>query len=199
MKTKCFSVLSALLLILLLPACSLPGSALKDTAQSGPASSASSASIKNSTPEETVKNTLDAMISLDFQTFNRYLDNSSTTENGILFKDNKLFGDHPDQVAKSIVSGFSYKIVSAKEQGNTATVQVQMTNKDLSGVLSSLANAKNEEKTAEIINGIQAKKQFDVSLPLKKEESGWKIEMTKELVNAITGGLLSGNLLGIFG
>jgi hypothetical protein len=195
MKAKYFSVLSALILILLLPACSLLGPALKNTAQSGPTSSAA---IKNSTPEETVKNALDAMISLDFQTFNRYLDNSSTMETGILFKDNKLFGDHPDQVAKSIVSGFSYKIAGTKEQGSTAAVQVQITNKDLSGVLSSLAKAKSEGKTAEIIDGIQTKKQFDVSLPLKKDGTGWKIGMTKELANAITGGLLSDNLLDLF-
>jgi hypothetical protein len=190
MKAKYLPLLSAILILLFVPACSFH--IQKNTDQSAVSS------IHNGTPEETVKNAFDALISLDFQTFNRYLDNSDTTENGVHYKDNKLFGDSSDQVAKSIVSGLSYKIVSTKEQGSTATVQVQITNKDLSGVLSSLVNAKNEEKTADIINGIQTKKQFDVSLPLKKEETGWKIEMTKELVNAITGGLLPGSLLDLF-
>lgn len=194
MKAKYLPLLSAILILLLFPACSFIGQPKTDTEHAA----ASSAVLKNSTPEGTVKNAFDALTSLDFQTFNRYLDRNGTTENGVLFKDNKLFGDHPDQVAKSIVSGFSYKTVSAKEQGNTATVQVQITNKDLSGVLSSLANAKNEGKTAQIIDGIQAKKQFDVSLSLKKDETGWKIGMTKELADAITGGLLSGNLLDLF-
>lgn len=190
MKAKCLPLLSAILILLLLPACSfhIPKST---------ESSAASA-IHNSTPQETVKNAFDALISLDFQTFNRYLDNSATTKNGVLFKDNKLFGDHPDQVAKSIVSGISYTIVSSKEQGNTATVQVQITNKDLSGVLSSLMNAKDEKKSSEIINDIQTKKQFDVSLPLKKDETGWKIEVTKELTEAITGGFLPDSLLNLF-
>ena len=194
MKAKCLPLLSAILILLLLPACSFIGHPKTNAEQS----TASSAVIQNSTPEDTVKSAFDALISLDFQTFNRYLDSSGTTKNGVLVKDNKPFGDHPDQVAKSMVSGFSYKIIGTKEQGNTATVQVQITNKDLSNVLSSIINAKNEEKTAEIINGIQTKKQFNVSLPLKKDETGWKIEMTKELANAITGGLIPGGLLSLF-
>ncbi len=190
MKAKYLPLLSAILILLLFPACSLH---VQKNTESSVASS-----IHNSTPEETVKSAFDALTSLDFQTFNRYLDNSGTTKNGVFFKDNKLFGDHADQVAKSIVSGFSYKTISTKEQGNTAAVQVQITNKDLSGVLPSLMNAKNEGKTAEIIDGIQTKKQFDVTLPLKKDETGWKIEMTKELADAITGGLLPDKLLNLF-
>lgn len=190
MKAKYLPLLSAILILLLFPACSFH-------IQKNTESSAASA-IHNSTPEETVKSAFDALISLDFQTFNRYLDSSGTTKNGVLFKDNKLFGDHSDQVAKSIVSGFSYQTVGTKEQGDTATVQVQITNKDLSGVLSSLINSKSEGKTAEMIDGIQAKKQFDVSLPLKKDGTGWKIEMTKELADAITGGLVPKNLLNLF-
>jgi Pyruvate/2-oxoacid:ferredoxin oxidoreductase gamma subunit len=195
MRKKVLPVILAILIAVFFAACSPKTGISQD-------GTVTSISLKNGTPKETVKNALDALIALDTKTFNQYLDDSGKTEGGVVFKDNKLFGDEPDEdgkkFVKSILSGISYKIVDVKEQGSSAVVQVQITNKDLSGALSTLVKKQGDKELADVINGIQEKKNFDVALPLKKSDTGWKIEMTKEFTNAIMGGAFSDGIFNLF-
>nr|WP_319489554.1 hypothetical protein [uncultured Caproiciproducens sp.] len=194
MRKKILPLLLVILITVSFVACSPKAGVHQD-------GTASTISLKNRTPEETVKNALDALVSLDLKIFNQYVDNNDTKDGAVIFKDNKLFGDKTDQedekLIKSFVSSLSYKITKVNEQGDSAKVKVQITNKDLSGVLSTLVGDKEHKELVDLINSVGVEKQFDVELSLIKEETGWKIIMSTEFANAVLGGMLSSGILNL--
>lgn len=159
-------------------------------------------SIKNTSPKGTVEAAFDALTSLNTREFNEYIKYEDTVRNGIMFKNNVLFGDNIDGESKdymeSIVSKLSYKILNIEEKENTATIEVQITNRDLSDINKRLEeevlkeNSKNEDNLLiSLIRSTDKTKKYDATLTLEKSDEGWKINMTKEFVKAIDGGMPS--------
>lgn len=157
--------------------------------------------VSGLSPKETVDKAFDAMIKLDGKTFEQYIQNDGKTDKGIVYKDNKLFGgnmdDNDKELVKSLVSKFSYKVISSNEQGDRATVKVQITNRDLSGIFQQIIIEGTKEdfddgKLVDLINKTDKTKQFDVDIKLKIQDNQWKIGMTEDLVNALMGGAVPG-------
>lgn len=159
-------------------------------------------STKNTSPKGTVEAAFDALTSLDTREFNEYIKYEDTVRNGIMFKNNVLFGDNIDGESKDymeiIVSKLSYKILHSEEKENTATVKVQITNLDLSDIDKRIEeealkeNSKNEDNLfTSLIRSTDKMKKYDVTLSLEKSDEGWKINMTKEFARAIYGDMPS--------
>lgn len=202
---KCICLLLAAALALSTAACGLSLPEKKPEPKTESVSTPSMVLVSDLSPQETVDKAFGAMLKLDGKTFGQYIQNDGKTDKGIVYKDNKLFGDNEDdhgkELIKSIVSKFSYKVISSSEQGDSATVKVQITNRDLSGVLKQLITAGvkgnvDESTLVELINKTDKTKQFDVDIKLKYQDDQWKIDMTQDLLNAIAGGFVPGlNLL----
>ncbi|WP_164968333.1 hypothetical protein [Clostridium tetani] len=159
-------------------------------------------STKNISPIDAVEATFNALTSLNTREFNEYIKYVDTVRNGIMFKDNVLFGDNLDWESKdyieSIISKLSYKIIHSEEKKNTATIKVQITNRDLSDI-----NRRLEQETFKedyenennllisLIRSTDKTKKYDVTLLLEKSDKGWKIKMTKEFAKAICGDMPS--------
>lgn len=161
------------------------------------------ASVENLSPQDTVETALNSLIALDTKNFNKYINyDVKKTNNLIVVKGNKLFGDNLDEEGKelmgSIISKFSYKIIETKENENEATVKMLITNRDLSDIYERFVSASLAETTTneevsliDLINDTDKLLQFEVDLSLEKHDKGWKINMNKEFANAICGGTLS--------
>ncbi|MBU5483778.1 hypothetical protein KQI86_05500 [Clostridium sp. MSJ-11] len=159
-------------------------------------------SVDNLSPEDTVETALNSLISLDTKNFNKYINyDVKKTNNLIVVKGNKLFGDNLDEEGKelvgSMVSKFSYEVIETKENENEATVKILLTNRDLSDIYERLTSASlaetatnQEVSLIDLINDTDKLLQFEVDLLLKKQDKGWKINMSKEFANAICGGTL---------
>ncbi|WP_027622945.1 hypothetical protein [Clostridium lundense] len=159
-------------------------------------------STKNTSPKGTVEAAFDALTSLNTREFNEYIKYKDTVKNGIMFKNNVLFGDNIHGESKDymeiIVSKLSYKILHSEEKENTATVKVQITNLDLSDIDKRIEeealkeNSKNEDNLfTSLIRSTDKMKKYDVTLSLEKSDERWKINMTKEFARAIYGDMPS--------
>lgn len=159
-------------------------------------------STKNISPIDAVEATFNALTSLNTREFNEYIKYVDTIRNGIVFKDNVIFGDNLDGESKdyieSIVSKLSYKIIHSEEKKNTATIKVQITNRDLSDINRRLEQETFKEDHGDennllisLIRSTDKTKKYDVTLLLEKSDKGWKIKMTKEFAKAICGDMPS--------
>ncbi|RXM57938.1 hypothetical protein [Clostridium tetani] len=159
-------------------------------------------STKNISPIDAVEATFNALTSLNTREFNEYIKYVDTVRNGIMFKDNVIFGDNLDWESKdyieSIVSKLSYKIIHSEEKKNTATIKVQITNRDLSDINRRLEQETFKEDHGDennllisLIRSTDKTKKYDVTLLLEKSDEGWKIKMTKEFAKAICGDMPS--------
>lgn len=159
-------------------------------------------STKNISPIDVVEAAFNALTSLNTREFNEYIKYADTIRNGIVFKDNVIFGDNLDCESKdyieSIVSKLSYEIIYNEEQENTATIKVQITNRDLSDINKRLEQGTFKEDYGDennllisLVRSTDKTKKYDVTLLLEKSDEGWKIKMTKEFAKAICGDMPS--------
>lgn len=151
----------------------------------------------NMSAEDTVKSALDALIILNTKQFNKCVNyHYADTRNGVIYKDNILFSDNIDEqnkeLIKEIVSNISYKIKKTTESGDTATVELQIINRDFSNLCSGLISetlSGEENKLIELVKNTKQKKEYEITLSLAKSNNLWRINMNKEFANAILGGI----------
>lgn len=154
------------------------------------------------TPSETVIAAFDALKRADTKTFNSLIQHTAGENNTHV--ENKLLDDSLDSegqdFVEAIMENFSYEVGKEDIQGNTATVQVDLTNSDLSNVMGELISRAMQEqqetedsKLNEIIReasgGESVTEQVDLSL--EKKDGVWKIILDDADMNAICGGLFS--------
>ncbi len=194
---KCGCLLLAAALALSTAACGLSLPEKKPESKTETSGTPSMVLVSDLSPKETVDKAFDAMIKLDADTFKKYLYNDGK---GNQEKDRTGREDDDKEGRKiiaSLLSKFSYKVISSSEQGDSATVKVQITNRDLSGTLKQLIAAGVKEKVddstlVDLINKTDKTKQFDVDIKLKYQDDQWKIDMTQDLLNAIAGDFVPG-------
>lgn len=150
-----------------------------------------------STPEETVYVAFEALKELDFETFNLY----TTVKGG-----GTATGHQDKELLDELFSNFSYEIGDIQIDGDTAVVNVTITNTDFSEVVSQLVaksiykafNDTNEGETEEelfvrlISEANQAQKLItsDLALSLKNKNKEWTITLNGETLDTLCGNLI---------
>lgn len=124
MKIK---LLVSVIFIILLSSCNdLPSTGAKVTDTSG------------FIPKQIVKMAFDALKEADSNTFNQLVEYVEYSDGIVLYKDNKMFGNNLDNESKeyieSVFASLTYEIGDVEENGDTATVQIKIINRDLSNI-----------------------------------------------------------------
>lgn len=164
-------------------------------------------------PEDYLKVYLDAMQDLRVEDLAKYgLDVSSVLPPNKAVSETQI-----NDLFKQMLTGFTYEIGESTIDGDTATVKVSITNKDMTNIdvgfiekFKDYLNEVNiyttekeiEEKVVEFLFGamIEAQnsnnfKTFDVSIKMRKVGSIWEVkeeDVEEEFADAITGGFLTG-------
>ncbi|MDF2656120.1 MAG: hypothetical protein K0R19_2594 [Bacillota bacterium] len=159
--------------------------------------------------EQAVKNTFDAIKSNDRETASRYIDYDELLNVGESGEASLGEMDEESQkMAELILKHFNYKIISSKEEGDTATVTAEITNVNMQTIMASFISEAfslafsglNEEQMAEemsnkfteLINredNETVTKTVDIALT--KDGDSWKVDMSEEAGDAIFGGMIT--------
>lgn len=126
--SRCFLILIAITLMFSMAACS------NSSASNFPKA------------DETVKGFFEALNKSDFKAAEAYCSTSSSDE----FK----FADaQEEKIAKLMFSKTKYELVSSKEEGNTATVKIKVTNLDFAKIFETMMTDLMTKMTDSILNG----------------------------------------------
>lgn len=159
--------------------------------------------------EQAVKNTFDAIKSNDRETASKYIDYDKLLNVGESGEASLGEMDEESQeMAELILKHFDYKIISSKEEGDTATVTAEITNVNMQTIMASFLSEAfslafsglNEEQMAEemsnkfteLINredNETVTKTVDIALT--KDGDSWKVDMSEEAGDAIFGGMIT--------
>ena len=159
------------------------------------------------TAEQATKNALDAIKSAYSEKAKEYVDYDELLDMG---EDKKLDTEEQvksDEMAKIIFEGLEYEILGSTENGESATVTANITNKDMSSVMSNLISqafalafsglsgdemdAKFEELMVELIQTEDKKVTEEINIDLVKADGKWKINMNDAFIDALSGGMMS--------
>lgn len=166
-------------------------------------------------PDKAVSEYLDALKTYDAETLKNYEDVLDSVDKNLSSfldeKDKDKVDKESQEIAKKILSNLSYEIVSTKDNRDTATVKVKITNKDFgSGMktfftdmfayaLSHLDASEDEmnkyvEKKLNTMIDDAVKSSTtvtnEVTVTLNKKDDKWVIKQNDKLSNAILGNLL---------
>lgn len=205
---KILAVFTAAAVLASLTACGKPktpkapssSEPLSVSASSQPASSQAPAVPDTETPEGVTKIVLEANKTLDFDTLNKYSDNNGGMGSSV------KEGPAKDLMT-AMFGSITYSVGTAKVDGDTATVQAEITNKDqtkvLEGMIPTLMGEvlKNGGELSpdtdqyivmltEQIKQAEGTHAATVQVTLKKDGGVWKVHYDEALLDALSGGLL---------
>ena len=167
-----------------------------------------SCSEKITSPEESVKNFFEAVNTYDESKIMEY-----SSDDNLLNLVKKSEGNKgiDKDLVMFLFSNLSYSIMEINEDGDTCKAEIEITNVDMRNVMgqfmkealsfalgeglsSKMTDEDQAEKYKEILNKvIEDNKDTSVtntvSVDLVKSEKNWKVQISKELINAITGDL----------
>jgi hypothetical protein len=159
--------------------------------------------------EKATINTIEAVKTYNKEALSKYLDYNK------LLNINESGNDSEgEEYIKNIFKNMEYKITSSKENGDTAVVSAEITNVDMSNVLTlyvqeamsiAMAQAFSEEAQTEeemkeqmnqlLVNIIEENKATtatnNVDINLIKVDKQWKVEIDENLQNALMGNMLT--------
>lgn len=153
-------------------------------------------------PDKVVENALTALKVSDFETAKTYFD--VDPEESI----SEAETEQEDEIMVNIMQNLQYTIISTEENDDTATVKASIKNTNMSSVMSdyiseaftyafsNLSDEEMDQKFTEILNtSLENNKdnllEKEVDITLTKGETGWIITMNDDLIDAITGGMLT--------
>lgn len=153
-------------------------------------------------PEAVVSATLDALKAMDLDTVRIYMD-----YDGMMNESAGSVSEETQEMNRRMFSRLSYELGETEINGDTATVQVRITNVDMAKVLQAyfdelyeMAGDSEEdiaeEKMEEVLQEILEREDnetitSDVAVSLAKKDGSWQIQTTDELSDALTGGFFS--------
>ena len=169
-----------------------------------PAVSAGSGKDGFLTPPETVDTAMKALKQADTRTFNRYVQHTAGPDGR--FVENRLLDDTLDaegqEFVEAVVSHLSYRLGQSAENGDEASVDIEISNSDLSGVIPLLVDRalreRRESRDGALSSLIRQEAEngktvsLETTLQLVKKDGIWKIVLDDAVMNAICGGFFSG-------
>lgn len=156
-------------------------------------------------PETAVSNYLTAFQTLDLETIAKYTsDSTGTTDTA----DDAISDLENDETGMAFVENMTFEVLSSTQEDDTATVKVSITNVDMANAMgkaiteifslafSGLSEEEMEQRSTEILRSaitdnkdVTLTKEVDISLV--RGENNWLIVPNDDLIDAITGGLIS--------
>ncbi len=186
MKTKFFLLLITVVFIMSLSACGNSSDVSNDTINLSSTTS----------PKETITIAFESLKNANSNEFNQLIQYNERQDGTFIYKDNKLFGDNLNregkEFIKSVFANLSYDIGEVNENEDSATVQIKITNRDLSNVYKDILSYKDAHNPLiEAIKNANSKMiTTDLKITLNKTSGIWKIEMDGPLMDALCGGLI---------
>lgn len=157
-------------------------------------------------PEQAVKNALDALKVADIEKASKYINYDELTDE--TQSEDKAATVDSEEMLKLILKNLSYNVKSSSINGNSATVNAEIINTDMSKIIadfihqafafifSGLTEEQLDKKYLEIFTDLMNRNDNKtvtntVEIQLSKTEDSWKINVSDELADAIFGGLHS--------
>ncbi|MHC1724213.1 MAG: DUF5105 domain-containing protein [Aminipila sp.] len=160
-------------------------------------------------PEKAVENALNAVKNMNKELASKYLDYDELMSKGE-FSEDTTTEDNADSEAimKLILKNLEYKVISSNIDGESAIVETEITNVDMSkimadfisemfgGAFSGVSEEQVNDKCLELFTNLINKPDNKmvtntVKIKLLKDDTNWKIDMSDELADAILGGMIS--------
>ena len=152
------------------------------------------------TPEKTVEGMLNSLKNADFESVNKYVN-----YNEIVNESDMLQNSEIDEETQSLLfNKLTWKILNIAKEENTASVEVEITNKDFDKIISNYTQEalriafsgesftqeeQNNKLKEQLKNEEIGTKIVTTTIQLVKQDGEWKVQADENLVNALLPGL----------
>ena len=152
------------------------------------------------TPEKTVEGMLNSLKNADFQSVNKYVNYDEIVNESEMLQNSEM-----DEETQSLLfDKLTWKILNISKEENTASVEVEITNKDFNQIISNYTQEalriafsgesftqeeQNNKLKEQLKNEEIGTKTVTTTIQLVKQDKEWKIQADESLVNALLPGL----------
>ena len=152
------------------------------------------------TPEKTVEGMLNSLKNADFESVNKYVNYDEIVNESEMLQNTEM-----DEEAQSLLfNKLAWKISNISKEENTASVEVEITNKDFNQIISNYTQEalriafsgesftqeeQNNKLKEQLKNEEIGTKTVTTTIQLVKQDNEWKIQADESLVNALLPGL----------
>ena len=152
------------------------------------------------TPEKTVEGMLNSLKNADFESVNKYVNYEEIVNESEMLQNSEM-----DEETQSLLfDKLSWKILNISKEENTASVEVEITNKDFDKIISNYTQEalriafsgesftqeeQNNKLKDQLKNEEIGTKTVTTTIQLVKQDKEWKIQADESLVNALLPGL----------
>ena len=152
------------------------------------------------TPEKTVEGMLNSLKNADFESVNKYVNYEEIVNESEMLQNSEM-----DEETQSLLfDKLAWKILNISKEENTASVEVEITNKDFDQIISNYTQEalriafsgesftqeeQNNKLKEQLKNEEIGTKTVTTTIQLVKQDNEWKIQAEESLVNALLPGL----------
>ena len=152
------------------------------------------------TPEKTVEGMLNSLKNADFESVNKYVNYEEIVNESEMLQNSEM-----DEETQSLLfDKLAWKILNISKEENTASVEVEITNKDFDQIISNYTQEalriafsgesftqeeQNNKLKEQLKNEEIGTKTVTTTIQLVKQDNEWKIQADESLVNALLPGL----------
>ena len=152
------------------------------------------------TPEKTVEGMLNSLKNADFESVNKYVNYEDIVNESEMLQNSEM-----DEETQSLLfDKLTWKILNISKEENTASVEVEITNKDFDQIISNYKQEalriafsgesfteedQNNKLKEQLKNEEIGTKIVTTTIQLVKQDGEWKVQADESLVNALLPGL----------
>lgn len=152
------------------------------------------------TPEKTVEGMLNSLKNADFESVNKYVNYDEIVNESEMLQNTEM-----DEEAQSLLfNKLAWKILNISKEENTASVEVEITNKDFNQIISNYTQEalriafsgesftqeeQNNKLKEQLKNEEITTRTVTTTIQLVKQDGKWKVQPDESLINALLPGL----------
>ena len=152
------------------------------------------------TPEKTVEGMLNSLKNADFESVNKYVNYEEIVNESEILQNSEM-----DEETQSLLfNKLTWKISNISKEENTASVEVEITNKDFNQIITNYTQEalriafsgesftqeeQNNKLKEQLKNEEIGTKTVTTTIQLVKQDGEWKVQADESLVNALLPGL----------
>lgn len=153
-----------------------------------------------STPEKTIDGMLNSLKNGDFESVNKYVNNSEIVNQSTMLENSEI--DKETQIL--FFEKLSWKVLNIAKEENTASVEIEITNKDFNQIISNYTQEalkiafsgesfteeeQNNKLKEQLKNEEIGTKTVTTTVQLTKQDGDWKVQADESLVTSLLPGL----------
>lgn len=153
-----------------------------------------------STPEKTIDGMLNSLKNGDFESVNKYVNNSEIVNQSAMLENSEM--DKETQIL--FFEKLSWKVLNIAKEENTASVEIEITNKDFNQIISNYTQEalkiafsgesfteeeQNNKLKEQLKNEEIGTKTVTTTVQLTKQDGDWKVQADESLVTSLLPGL----------